>query len=114
HEFGGMGNEALKPGQLVAEFRSRLRIPVWEVDGSDQESVNSRLNIAGLAIFRIARQACAGQHRGVVSRENGHAVPGTLPLPDCLVPKTLKGTHGKRSRLGLEFLETNHIRLSFG
>jgi hypothetical protein len=30
HEFGGVGNEALKPGQLVIEFQSRLRIPIGE------------------------------------------------------------------------------------
>src|SRR5215469_4391166 len=34
HEFRGVGNEALKPSQLVIEFRSRLRIPVGKVDGA--------------------------------------------------------------------------------
>jgi hypothetical protein len=46
-------NEALKPGQLVIEFRSRLRIPVGEVDGSDQDSLNRRFNVASLLIFRM-------------------------------------------------------------
>ena len=55
HEFGGVGNEALKPGQLVIEFRSRLRIPIGEVDGSDQDSLNRRFNVASLMIFRISR-----------------------------------------------------------
>src|SRR4029077_19758043 len=114
HEFGGMGNEALKPGQLVVEFRSRLRIPVGEVDGSDQHSLNGRFDVAGLVIFRISRQACASQHGSVVSRENGYAVPGTLPLPNCLVTEISKGVDGKGSVLRLELLETNHVRLSFG
>src|SRR5258707_15455243 len=109
-----MGNEARNPGQLVVGFWSRLRIPVWEVDRSDQESMDRRLDIAGLAIFSIARQVCAGQHRSVIARENGHPVPGTLPLPDCFVPESSKGIHGKRSRFRLELLETNHVRLSFG
>src|SRR5882672_11447233 len=91
HEFGGMGNEALKPGQLVVEFRSRLRIPIGEVDGSDQDSLNSGFDVAGLVIFRISRQTCAGQHGSVVSRENRHAVPGTLPVPDCFVPESSQG-----------------------
>src|SRR3984957_12518967 len=114
HEFGGMGNEALEPGQLVVELRSRLRIPVGEVDRSDQDSLNSRFDVAGLVICRITRQACAGQHGSVVSCENGHAVPGTLPLPDCFVPESSKGIHGKGSMLRLELLETHHVRLGFG
>jgi hypothetical protein len=76
--------------------------------------MNSRLDVAGLVILRIARQVCTSQHRGVVSRENGHPVPGTLPLPDCFVPETAEGMHRKRFRLRLELLETDHIRLSFG
>jgi hypothetical protein len=113
HEFGGVGNEALKPGQLVIEFRSRLRIPVGEVDGSDQDSLNRRFNVASLMIFRVSRQACAGQHGNVVSRENGHAVPGALPLPDCFVPESPKGIHGKGFLFCLELLETHHVRFSF-
>src|ERR1700722_7650022 len=118
HEFGGVGNQALKPGQLVIEFRSRLRIPIREVDGSDQDSLNRRFNVASLPIFRImpfriSRQACAGLHANLVSRENGPAVPGALALPDCFVPESPKGLHGKGSLLCLELLQTHHVRLSF-
>src|SRR4029077_1669360 len=113
HEFGGVSNEALKPGQLVIEFRSRLRIPIREVDGSDQDSLNRRFNVASLMVFRISWQACAGQYGRVVPRENGHAVPGTLPLPNCFVPESSKGVDGKGCMLRLELLQTNHVRLSF-
>ena len=54
-----MGNEAFKPGQFVIEFGSRLRIPIGEVDRSDQNSLNSRFDVASLVIFRISRQAYA-------------------------------------------------------
>ena len=47
-----MGNEALKPCQLVIELRPRLRIPIGEVDGSDQDSLNRRFNVASL-IFSV-------------------------------------------------------------
>ena len=47
----------------------------------------------------------------MVSRENDHTVPGALPLPDCFVPETPKGIHGKGFLLCLELLETNHVRL---
>src|SRR5262245_25073421 len=109
-----MGSEAFEPGQFVLEFWSRLWIPVGQVDGSDQESMNSGLNVAGLVVFGIARQACTGQHRSVVSSENGNAIPRTLPLPDCFVAKIAQGTDGKCPRFRLELLETDHIRLSFG
>jgi hypothetical protein len=108
-----VGNEALKPGQLVIEFRSSLRIPVGEVEGSDQDSLNSRFNVASLMIFRISRQACAGQRLNVVSRENGHALPGTFPLPDPFMPESPKGIHGKGFLLCRELLETHHVGVSF-
>jgi hypothetical protein len=63
--------------------------------------------------FRISRQICAGQHGNVVSRENGHSIPGALPLPDRFVPESSQGLHGKSLLLGLELLETNHVRFSF-
>ena len=113
HEFGGVGNQALKPCQLVIEFRSRLRIPIGEVDGSDQDSLNRRFNVASLMIFKISRQTCACHYRDVVSRENGDAVPGALPLPDCFVPESSKGIYGKGLLLCLELLEANHVRRSF-
>src|SRR5262249_35043394 len=114
YEFGGMADEAIKPSQLVVEFWSRLRVPIGQVDGCDQESMDSRLDVAGLAIFRIARQVGVGQHWSMVSRENGHAVPGTLPLPHCFVPEIAEGLHGKRARFRLELLQTDYVRLSFG
>ena len=69
---------------------------------------------SSLLIFRISRQTCASQHGNVVSRENGHAVPGALPLPDCFVTKSPKSIHGKGFLLCLELLETHHFRFSFG
>jgi hypothetical protein len=50
----------------------------------------------------------------VASRENGDAVPGSLPLPHGFVPGSAKGFRGKLSLLRLELLETDHVRLSFG
>jgi len=109
-----MGKEALKPAQFVVEFRSRLRIPIGEVNGSDQDSLNGRFDVGSLMIFRISRQTCASQHGSVVSRENGHAVPRALPLPDCFATESSEGLHGKGFLLCLELLETNHVRLRFG
>jgi hypothetical protein len=80
----------------------------------EQDSIHSRLDVARLAILRIARQARAGQHRIAVSREDRHAVPGTLALPDCAIAERSKGMRGKFSLLGLEFLQANDVWFSFG
>ncbi len=50
----------------------------------------------------------------MASRQGRHAVPGTLPLPNCFVAEGPKVTHGKRSLLGFEFLEANDFWSSFG
>ncbi len=65
-------------------------------------------------IFKISRQACAGQHGSVIAGENGYAVPGTLSLPDCFVPEGSKGANGKVSLFRLKLLEANYVRLGFG
>jgi len=68
-------------------------------------------------IFGISRQTGASQHGNAisldVSRENGHAVPGALPLPDRFVSESPKGIHWEGVLLCLELLETHHVRLSF-
>ena len=56
-EFGGVCDETFEPGQLVIELRTGLRIAVRKVDGSDQDSIYSRLDVARLAVLRITRQA---------------------------------------------------------
>ena len=50
----------------------------------------------------------------MVSREDRHAVPGTLALPDCTIAKTSKGICRKCPLLGLELLEANNVWLRFG
>ena len=90
-----------------------MRIPIREVNGSDQDSPNGSFNVASLMVFRISRQTCASQHGNVVSRENGHAVPRALPMPDRFVPESPKGVHGKCVLLCLELLETHHVRFRF-
>jgi hypothetical protein len=78
HELSSMGNEAFKPGQFVIKFGPRLRVPIGKVDRSDQDSLNSCFDVAGLLILRISRQACASQYGSVVSRKNSYAVPGPV------------------------------------
>ena len=50
----------------------------------------------------------------MVTRQNGHSIPGALSLPDCFVSQVAERVYWKRSLLRLEFLETNHVRPSLG
>ena len=55
-ERGGVGDQALEPGELVVEFRAGLRIAVRQVDGADQDAVDSGLDVAALPV-RAGRRA---------------------------------------------------------
>ena len=106
-----MRDQTLEPCQFVIELRTGLRIAVWEID---QDSIHCRLDVARLAILRITGQARPSQHRIVAPREDRHAVPGTLALPDCTIAKGSKGLCRKRPLLGLELLDANDVWLGFG
>jgi hypothetical protein len=56
-KFGGMGDEALEPRQLVIELWPGLRIAIGEIKGRDQDSVHRYLDVPSLEILGIARQA---------------------------------------------------------
>jgi hypothetical protein len=62
----------------------------------------------------VTGQAGADQHWSMISRQDSHAVPGTLARPDGLVAESAKGIHWKYLVGGLEFLEADHIRRSLG
>ena len=95
HEFGGMGNEALKPGQLVIEFRSRLRIPVGEVNGSDQNSLNGRFDVTGLVVLGFP----ASLRRSVPARGLAREWPRrsrNAPLAKLLRTQSFEGPSQER------------------
>jgi hypothetical protein len=49
----------------------------------------------------------------VVSRENRHAIPGTLPLPDGAITQGPKRALRECPLLGFQFLEANNVWLCF-
>ena len=59
-KLGRMGQESLHPGELVFEFRSRLRVAVGRIERRDQHAVHRRLDVAALPIVRIAGQRGSG------------------------------------------------------
>jgi hypothetical protein len=46
----------------------------------------------------------------MISRQDSHAIPGTLAPPHGLAAEGAKGIHGKCLLRSLEFLEANDIR----
>ena len=54
-EFFRVRNEPLEPAKLVVEIRRRHRIAVREIDRCDDETPNSRLEVARLRVRGIPR-----------------------------------------------------------
>src|SRR4051794_20260954 len=78
----GMLCQPIEPAQLVIELRSRSGIAVWQIEASDDHAVDRRFDVAAVRIVRIARQAPADFHRLGGPRQDRHAVPAFLPMPD--------------------------------
>ena len=70
-----MGNQALKPCQFVSEFRSGLRIAVWQVNAPNEDTTNRGFHIAGLVIMIGTGERGTGEDGGLAAGENCHAVP---------------------------------------
>jgi hypothetical protein len=47
-EVGGVGEEAVEPGELVVELRSRPRVAVGEVEATDEDARDRGLDVAAL------------------------------------------------------------------
>ena len=54
-QFGGVGDQAVEPAQLVVEFRPGARIAIGEVEAGNQHAVDRGLDIAAMAVVRIPR-----------------------------------------------------------
>ncbi len=80
-----MSCEPLEPFQLVSEFRARRWVAIWQVEAADQDTIHRCLDIAAMAVVRVAGQAAPCLDRIAVAGENGDTVPGFLPVPDGAV-----------------------------
>src|SRR6185369_9504650 len=70
HQIAGVCEQTVEPGQFVVELRTWLWIAIREIEGSDQDAIHSRLDVASLVVLRITGQAGPSQHRILVSRED--------------------------------------------
>ncbi len=107
---GRMRLQPAQPPQLVVELGARPRIAVGGVEAADQHPVHGRLDVAGLGVGGIARQAAAGEHRLGAPRQDRHPVPGPLAAPDRPVAGLPDCGDGEGGVLGLELLQADGVR----
>ena len=109
-----MSRQAFEPAELVVELRPGRRIAVGQVEAADQHAVHRCLDVAAVRVVGVARQAAAGLDRLGASREDGHAVPAFLAVPNCTVAGLADRGFREPLARGLEFLQADHVRQGVG
>src|SRR5438874_11276684 len=99
-----MFDQPLEPPQLVIEFRTWRRISVRQIQASDQDAVDGRLDVPAMAVIWIAGQTASCLDRFGAAGENGDAVPAFLAVPDGPVAGLADRRLGKFLLRCLEFL----------
>ena len=110
-ERRGVARQPLEPGELVVEFRPRLRVAVRRIERGDQHAVDRGLDIAALFVVGIARQFGAGDDRHHAARQDRDAVPGLLAAPHRLVAGLAQRIGGKLAVGGFQFLQAGDVGL---
>src|SRR5258706_12779506 len=80
-----MLGKTLEPSQLVVEFRTRRGIAVGKIEASDENPIDTRLDVPAMNVLGVARQPATALEGIAPSRQDGDAVPAFLPMPDCAV-----------------------------
>jgi hypothetical protein len=106
-----MREEAIEPHELLAEFRSGLRIAVRGVERDDQHAPHSGFDVTRLRIARIAGQFLAREDRLAIAGKNGDTVPGFLSAPDDAVARLLDRRPREFAVRRLELLKAGDVRL---
>src|SRR6516164_11393182 len=104
-----MDRQSPKPGQLVIELRTWLRVAVGRVKRGHDNPIHRRLDVPALLVLRVARQIAQGLD-GLPSRQDRHTVPGLLTSPDRLVSSFPDFGDRKFSVSRLEFLQADDVR----
>ena len=90
------------------------RIAIGQVQATDQDPIDRRLDIPAVRIIQIARESAACLHRRSAARQYGDTVPALLALPDCAIT----GFPDRRLREFLvwcfELLQADDVLLGFG
>ncbi len=104
-----MLDQPLHPAQFVIELRAGRRIAVRQIQACEQHIVERGFDVAAVHVVGITGQHATHFDRSGAFREDGHAIPALLPVPDHLVPGIADCVDGKFFVRCFQLLQTNHI-----
>ncbi|ESY86451.1 hypothetical protein X741_33120 [Mesorhizobium sp. LNHC229A00] len=104
-----VADQAVEPTQLVVKLGTRGRISVWQIETTDDESADLRLDIAAMAVIRVAGKPASTLDGARSASEDSDAVVGFLAVPDCTIPSVADRLGRKLLVRGFEFLKTNDV-----
>ncbi len=107
---GRILQQPFEPGELVLEFRSRLRVAVGQIQTADQHAMHRGLDVAALLVAVVAGQPTPAFDRIGPARQDCHAVPRFLAVPDRAISGGTNGIGRKTGIGGLQFLQADDIR----
>ena len=81
-EILGMFRQTIEPTEFVIELGPRRRIAVGEIDATDDDVIDTRLDVAAVRVLGIAGQAATTLDRFPAARENRDTIPAFLAMPD--------------------------------
>src|ERR1700716_922922 len=108
-ELGGMSEKAIKPAQFVVEFPTRRRVAVGQIQATDYDAIDHRLDVATVNIIRIAGKCTPDLCRFGIPSQDSDPVPAFLSMPDRSVTR-IPDRSVRKFLLGrLQFLKADHI-----
>src|SRR5262249_7687210 len=111
-EVCGVRGEAAQPGELVIEFRTRLWISIWCVDGRYDHPLYRRFDVTTFCVADIPGQPRTRQDWCGAAREDCDAIPALLSPPDSLVARAAYRVRRKLRVRRLELLQADYVRFS--
>ena len=113
-QLGRVHDQALEPVQLVVELRARRRIAVGQVEAgrSARRPPPPRCSGSGIVVGSPGRPR-RDFYRRHAARQDGHAVPAFLAVPDGLVAGVAQGRFGEVLLRRLQLLQAGDVGLRF-
>src|SRR5262249_53698462 len=107
-EVCGVSGEAVQPSELVAEFRTGLRISVWGIDGGYDHPFYGCFDVPTFCVADITWQLRTGQNWCGAARKDRDAIPALLAPPDSLIARAAYRVCRELRIRRLEFLKADH------
>lgn len=101
--------QAFEPAQLIVKFRSRCGVAIRHIETANERALDGCLDVAALAIVRIARQAASGFYRVAATSQDCNAVPAFLAMPNGAISHSLQRRTREFVIRRLQFLQAHDI-----